>query len=125
MNMKLSNARMMEMLQELKPFLPRRDKIGYTAARNYRTLTIALTEYMLFRDELIEKYGTPDVDKKGEALGTISLSTESPNFKMFWDELAKFNVIEHEVDLMIAKYEDVIGLLNGEEILQLDWMLED
>ena len=116
---------MMEMLQELKPFLSRRDRIGYTAARNYRSLSIALTEYSLFRRELIEKYGTPDVDENGAELGSISLSSASPNFKLFWDELAPFNSIEHDVELMLAKYEDTIGLLNGEEILRLDWMLED
>lgn len=125
MIVKLSNARMMEMLQELKPFLSRRDRIGYTAARNYRSLSIALTEYSLFRRELIEKYGTPDVDENGAELGSISLSSASPNFKLFWDELAPFNSIEHDVELMLAKYEDTIGLLNGEEILRLDWMLED
>ena len=31
----------------------------------------------------------------------------------------------NEVELMTAKYEDTIGCLSGEEILLLDWMLED
>lgn len=49
----------------------------------------------------------------------------SPNFKAFCNELAPFNEMEHEVELMTAKYEDTIGCLSGEEILLLDWMLED
>lgn len=125
MKMKLSNIKMMEMLSELKPFLSRRDRIGYAAARNYRFLTTALTEYTVFRRELIEKYGTPDLDENGAELGTISLNSMSPKFKSFCDELAPFNMIEHEVELMCINYEDTIGELNGEEILQLDWMLED
>ena len=33
--------------------------------------------------------------------------------------------IKHEVELMKLNYNEVIGILSGEEILKLDWMLED
>ena len=33
--------------------------------------------------------------------------------------------MEHVVELMTLKYGDVIGALSGEEILSIDWMLED
>ena len=55
----------------------------------------------------------------------IGVKVDSPNFQKFCDELAPFNEMEHEVELMIAKYTDAIGCLSGEEILGLDWMLED
>ena len=64
-------------------------------------------------------------DESGNETGTISIKVGSPNFKAFCDELAPFNEMEHEVELMTAKYEDTIGCLSGEEILLLDWMLED
>ena len=48
-----------------------------------------------------------------------------PNFQQFCDELAPFNEMEHEVELMMAKYDDAVGNLSGEEILAIDWMLED
>jgi len=49
----------------------------------------------------------------------------TPEFKSFCDAIEPFSTIEHEVDLMTAKYEDAIGVLTGEEILAVDWMLED
>ena len=35
------------------------------------------------------------------------------DFKLFCDELAPFNEMEHEVEIMTAKYDDVIGCLSG------------
>jgi len=121
----LKNAQMAVMLQQLRPLLSQKNKIGYVAARNYRFLTDALTEYEAFKRGLVEKYGQPDLDENGNDAGTISIKTGSPSFKAFCDELQPFNEIEHEVKLMTAKYADAIGCLSGEEILCVDWMLED
>lgn len=121
----LKNIKMLEMAHQLQPLLSHRDKIGYVAARNYRILTGSLTEYASFRNNLIEKYGKPDRDELGNELPTISLGVGSPNFKKFCEEIEPFNNMEHEVELMTAKYEDAIGCLTGEEILSIDWMLGD
>lgn len=121
----LKNSEMVVMVQNLRPLLQLRNKIGYIAARNFRMLSTALTEYEAFKHDLINKYGEPDKDESGNETGTISIKVGSPNFKAFCDELAPFNEMEHEVELMTAKYEDTIGCLSGEEILLLDWMLED
>lgn len=116
---------MAAMLNQLRPLLSRRDKLGYIAARNYRMIANTLTEYEAFKHDLLMKYGTPDKDENGNETGTVSIQMSSPNFKAFCDELAPLNEFEHEVDLMTAKYEETIGCLSGEEILMLDWMLED
>lgn len=121
----LSNFKMEEMRHQLQPLLSHRDKLGYVAARNYRKLSEALTEYTAFREGLIEKYGEQDYDENGEMLPTISLDVKSPKFKLFRDELTPFGSLEHEVELMSASYEDAVGVLTGEEILGVDWMLED
>lgn len=121
----LKNSMMNEMLRQLRPILSHRDKIGYIAARNYRILDDCLTEFQAFRDELIKKYGEVDKDENGNDLQTISIKVGSPNFKQFCEELEPFNNMEHEVDLMTAKFEDAVGCLSGEEILSIDWMLED
>lgn len=121
----LKNSQMVDMLNQLRPILSRRDKLGYIAARNYRMLADTLTEYNAFKHDLINKYGATDKDENGEDLGTVSIKFGSPNFKTFCDELAPLNEIEHEVEIMTAKYDDTIGSLSGEEILMLDWMLED
>lgn len=44
---------------------------------------------------------------------------------MFLSELAPYNEMEHEVELMELPYSEVIGSLSGEEILAIDWMLVD
>lgn len=119
------NLEMAGMLQELRPLLSRRDIVGYAAARNVRALSQSLTEYTAFRTQLVEKYGTPETDDTGHETGTISLKMDSPNFKAFLEELEPFNNVAHDVELMMVKYQDVIGLLSGEEILSIDWMLED
>lgn len=121
----LKNSAMVDMLMQLKPLLEHRDKIGYAAARNYRRLAECLTEYERFRNSLVEKYGEREKDENGRELPTISLSSSSPNFKMFLEELAPYNDMEHKVELMTLPYSDAIGILSGEEILSIDWMLVD
>lgn len=121
----LKNAVMVDMLMQMKPLLSRRDKIGYAAARNHRRLAECLTEYERFRNSLIEKYGEHEKDENGNELPSISLSSTSPNFKMFLSELTPYNEMEHEVELMELPYSEVIGSLSGEEILAIDWMLVD
>ena len=104
----LKNSEMVVMVQNLRPLLQLRNKIGYIAARNFRMLSTALTEYEAFKHDLINKYGEPDKDESGNETGTISIKVGSPNFKAFCDELAPFNEMEHEVELMAAKYEDAV-----------------
>lgn len=123
MKTKLKNSVALERLHSLKPFLSRRDKIGYVAARNYRFLSDSITEFETIRLSLIEKYGVEGKDERGAP--TYTLKMDSLNFKNFCDELAPFNEMEHEVELMTAKYDEVAGNLSGEEILAIDWMLED
>ena len=121
-----NNLEMVAMVQELQPLLSHRDIVGYAAARNTRILSRSLTEYTAFRDRLVEKYGEPETDSgTGRETGRIVLKMESPKFQEFLSELEPFNAMEHEVELMTLKYGDVIGALSGEEILSIDWMLED
>lgn len=119
----LKNSQMVFMRSQLTPLLSHRDKIGYIAARNVRILSNNLTEYEMFRNQLIEKYGEDGTDEHGRP--TKQIKVGSPNFQKFCDEMAPFNEMEHEVDLMTGKFKDAIGCLSGEEILAIDWMLED
>lgn len=117
--MLLTNAKMDEMCDGLQKLLPHRDKVGYFAARNTRILNDNLTEYHKVKEDLIRKYGTDAED------GSVQLSIKDPKFEDFSKELEEFSKIEHDVTLMTMKYEDVVGLLSGEEILDNDWMFED
>lgn len=119
----LKNSEVFNRLHSLKPLLTRNDMIGYIAARNYRFLSNSLVEYESIRVNLIKKYGEEGKDEHGTPAYTLKM--DSPNFKAFCDELAPFNEMEHEVELMTAKYDDAAGKLTGEEILAVDWMLED
>lgn len=119
------NSELVAMMHQLEPILAQRNKLGYVAARNFRILSDTLTEYNQFKMELVEKYGEPDKAEDGTELPTVSIKVGSPNFKSFCDEMAPYNNMEHEVELMVAKYEDTIGVLSGGEIVGIDWMLED
>ena len=125
MKQTLSNAEMYQRQNSLKPLLSQRNMLGYTVARNYRMLSNALLEYERFKNELIRKYGKQDKDSDGNDLPTVSIKMGTDNFKKFCEELEPFSNIQHEVDLMTVKYETVIGILSGDEILSVDWMLED
>lgn len=120
-----SNSKIVEMLRQLEPVLSQRNRLGYVAARNYRKLSDALVEYNQFKMELLQKYGEPEKAENGTELPNMILRIDSPNFRKFCDEMAPYNNIEQDVDLMKAKYEDAIGVLSGQEILNIDWMLED
>lgn len=119
----LKNAQMAVMLNQIRPILSHRDKMGYIAARNFRILSECLTEYEAFRNGLVMKYGEEVKDEEGRAVTGVKV--DSPDFEVFCAELAPFNEMEHKVDIMVGKYADAIGCLTGEEILSIDWMLED
>ena len=118
--MKLKSIEMENMIEQLKQLLSHRDKIGYVAARNTRILKEALTEYFIFKNDLIKKYGNEDKDTN-----TIYIEPTSPNFSDFLKEFEEIGNIEHDIDIMTIPYEDAIGLLNGNEILSLDWMFKE
>lgn len=121
----LKNSQIAEKMRQLEPILSQRNRLGYVAARNYRTFSNALIEYEKFKMELLEKYGEQDKTEDGVELPTIRLRVDSPNFKSFCQEMAPYNEIEQEVEIMMTSYEDAIGALSGQEIFNIDWMLED
>lgn len=123
--MKMVNVQMQQYITLLEPLLERDDILGYIAARNIRTFREALTEYAEFREKAIVEYGEHDVDENGNELPTISIY---PGYK-HWDEFAaKMNDImnvEQEVSIVTTLYENAIGKLTGQQILDLDWMFTD
>lgn len=123
--MEFKNIELERMLESLKPILKNRDKIGYVAARNTRVISDILTEYFRFKEELIIKYGVPDKGPNGEELNTVSVFPGMKDFDKFKEEFDKIAEIKNEVNIMTLPYEEVIGILNGEEILALEWMLTE
>ncbi len=121
----LSNLKIREHILSLQPILTQRNIVGYIAARNMRILSDALTEYTQFEHEAIIKFGTADKDSNGKPTGTTSIQPNSDSFNKFLEEMKPYQEITQEVSIMFAKFDDVIGILSGEEILSIDWMLED
>lgn len=123
--MMYTNKEMVEMVEKLRPLLSHRDVIGYAAARNTRILLDCLTEFNKFKEDLLREYGEQDYDEEGNELPTVSICYDSPNFKEFADKLESIASVKHNAAIMTLKYNEVVGLMNGEEILNNDWMLED
>jgi len=117
--MKLKNLEMELMLTILDSLLAHRDKVGYVAARNTRILATALTEYTKIKNDLIKEHGIVNDD------GTAFINETCEGFDTVRNALNEIKDCEHEVDIMKLKYDEVIGILNGKEILQLEFMLED
>lgn len=112
------------MLKQLEPLLSHKDMFGYVAARNTRVISNCLTEYNQTKADLIDRFGTKEVNEE-TGLTTTSIKIGTPAFKSFCEAMEPFNNIEHEVEIMTMKYEDTINCLTGEEILGVEWMLED
>lgn len=119
------NIELETMNASLDKHLSRRDIIGYGAARNRRVLDSELIEYNRMKESLILKYGEDELDESGTPTGRVSLRLDSPKFADFVEEMDAFARIESDPNLFKLKYTDVAGVLTGEEILEIDWMLED
>lgn len=120
-----SNLEIREHILSLQPILAQRNIVGYIAARNMRILSDALTEYSQFEREAIIEFGTEDKDSNGNPTGTTSIQPNSNSFNKFLEKMKPYQEITQEVSIMVAKFDDVINVLSGEEILSIDWMLED
>lgn len=120
----LKNLDMINMVRQLQPLLSHRDLFGYAAARNTRILNEQLTEYNRVQQEMLERFGKEEPNGETGVTGLV-IKVGTPEFKQFCDAMEPFAEIEHEVELVIMKYEDTIGCLSGEEILAIEWMLED
>lgn len=120
-----TNLKLEEMLTLLQPLLKHRDKLGYVVARNARTINDAIKDFIDFRYNLVKEYGKPELDDNGNPTGRTFVSEDFPEFKEFHAKLHEIGDIKQEVDLMTLTYDEVVGVLSGAEIFQLDWMLVD
>lgn len=117
--MTYTNAQLERMLASASAHLERRDLIGYVCARNYRVIGAALADYVQVKNELLAECGGVRDN------GVPYIEPSMPRYAEF---VARFNPIagvEQEVTIMPLRYTDVVGELTGEEILAIDWMLED
>lgn len=113
------------MITSLEPLLDRTDIIGYAAARNTRILQNETVEYMTRRDELVQKYGKPELDDEGGQTGRYIMKFDSQEWQDYSRDIAEYAAIEHEPNFMKIDAKEVIGVLSGSEILAIDWMLKD
>lgn len=123
--MKMTNAEMSTYVSMLEPLLERDDILGYIAARNIRAFREALTEFQEFKEEGIRKYGHHDVDENGDELPTISLYPGDEHWDEYAASMNEIMQVEQDVNIVTTSYENAIGKLTGQQILDLDWMFTD
>jgi len=123
--MNMSNFLMEDYINVLSNFLDRKDVIGYAAARNYRRLADASLDYSKIKSDLLTEYGSPLKDENGNDTNTMAINRSDPNFDEVKSKLELSGNIRHDVTIFTITYEDVINELTGNEILQLDWMIEE
>lgn len=114
-----TNAQLEHMLTSASAHLGRRDLIGYVCARNVRVLRDELAEYVAMKNAMLSEYGEVGED------GVPFIRTDSPSYPEFARRFEPIARVEHEPAIMRLRYTDVVGELTGEEILDIDWMLED
>ena len=121
--MRLKNIDADMMATALEPLLDQRNMVGYAAARNARALTAACADFIKIRDDLIRDLGEKPVDENGNQTGPERIGPDSPNFAEFMERITPIAEVEVDVDIFTLPENDVIGLMSGREILELDWML--
>ena len=81
MLMKMTNAEMVQKIDQLSKYLDHVDIIGYAAARNIRRLQDASLEYTKRRDEVLTQYGEVEFDENGKDTGRRYVTSESPHYQ--------------------------------------------
>lgn len=114
-----TNSDLVGLLDALSPHLARRDLIGYACARNVRAISDAIADFIDVRNALLTEYG--EINEGGVPFITPK-SARYAEFMRRYEPIARTQV---EVPVMKLRYTDVVGELTGEEILAIDWMLED
>ena len=123
--MELTNMQMDAMREVAAKHLDRRDMIGYACARNVRALEDELREYLDVKDALVVEYGAAEEDEEGNPTGSYRFVPGSEEHRAFLRELAPYMDVTGDPRIMKLKYEEAIGKLTGQELIELDWMFED
>lgn len=123
--MELSNLEMERVVEVLNPLLDRADMIGYVAARNVKAVKDALQPYMQTKDALVMKFGREVQDDHGNPTGVTMVAESDECYQEFLEEIIPIASDIQDVEIRKLKYEDVAGKLSGNEILALDFMLEE
>ena len=115
--MKMTNKQMAESLEVLSS-VKESGKLGYAIAKNRRKIEHELVEYLKIQKSAIEKYA--DIV---EGTGTYNIVGE--NYKKYMAELAQYDDIETEVDVMKVSLEEFLsGNLDSNQMYALDWMVD-
>lgn len=110
-------------LTNMSSFLKRNDVVGYICARNSRVIMNALTEYQTMIEKLISKYGTECLDEEGNPTGAVGIPiSDKDAIKNFSAEIESYSKIQQQIDILTLSYDEIQGVLTGEEILLLDFM---
>jgi len=121
----MTNFEIEHKLSIIQKHLSRSDLLGFAAARNSRLFSTELSEYLEKKDELIKKYGQAEIDSSGNPTGRYSIKIDSVEYETLYKELEPWGNADINIDYFKLKYSDIAGLISGNEILEIDWMLED
>ena len=119
--MKLTNIQMDNNLQAMKKISEKvTGKFAYAVARNMRKISEELVEYQNLKDKTIFKYGEKLED------GSASIKVGSEAYDKFVEEMKEYAEISHDVPIqMVTKEELLSSSLNANEILTIDFMVEE
>ena len=119
--MKLTNYQMDINLQAMQKISEKvTGKLAYAVARNMRKISEELVEYQNLKNNAIFKYG-----EKGED-GRASIRVDSDAYIKFLEEMKEYSDISHDVPIqMVTKEELLSSSLNANEILTIDFMVEE
>lgn len=122
--MKLTNEKIASMCRDLdNGVLDNVGIVGYTAARNYRTLHDVAEPFFTQRNKLIMEYGEAQCDDDGN-INDYVVDPKSEKFAEFAAKYQELAEIECEVEVLTLPEEKAIDAISGTQLLQLDWMFE-
>lgn len=114
----MTNEQMLDNVSALHGAKDEKGLLGYAIAVNLRRLRTEVGEYSKTRDELLEKYGTPD------GAGRFNLTREAA--EAFREELRPYADVETEVQVMQVPPEVFYsGNLTSAQMYALAWMVKE
>ena len=119
--MERTNEEFSRLIESIHPLLDRTDIIGYAVARNMRIISNEIQEYLTIKEIKMREFGEIDPNDPNRLL----ISVDSENYMKFVASMEEIAQVKHTVDVFKIKYDQVAGILSGNDILAIDWMLED
>lgn len=118
-----TNFEMERMLAAITSYLDIEGIVGYALAKNYREIIQNVEAFENYKQKLIKKYGSKELDECGNETGRLYIDNGSEAYCKFAKEIEPVGNSSSSIRIFKVDEQDVIGILNAKQIIDLSWMI--